>query len=114
VYDHVTGTSATTAPVARFATARSCTTSPVLSEVSARLISRLDTGFGATVYRTVSRTPSASAVIVTGPGRSAVTLPKRSTVATDALELVQRMIASRRSVESGCIARARCASVTPV
>jgi hypothetical protein len=53
-------------------------------------------------------------VITAAPGLTPRTLPKRSTVATAGLELVQVKVAPRRSLPSACSARARWASVTPV
>ena len=56
------------------------------------------TGFATTVCLIDDETPSASAVMVAVPGRTAVTFPKRSTVATAGFELRHVNVASLRSL----------------
>src|SRR5688572_19558215 len=111
---HVIGASVTTEPSARFVAPFRRMTSPVRSVVSGILGSSDATGLAATVYAFVALTPSASAVIVTAPVLTAVTLPNRSTVATAGSD--ERHAGTRpvRAEPSACEPVAQCASVSPV
>src|SRR5688572_33139024 len=111
---HVIGASVTTEPSARLVVPFKRITSPVRSVVSGILSSSVATGFAITVYAFVALTPSASAVIVTAPALTAVTLPKRSTVATDGSEERHAGTRPDRADPSACAPVAQWANVSPV
>jgi hypothetical protein len=77
-------------------------------------IAILVTGLLTTAYCLRAVFPSASAVIVTDPGRCAVTNPNRSTLATVGFELRHTVGSPRRSLLSGLIPFAEWAIVAPV
>ena len=113
VYVHVIGPSATVLPSADFAVALRWTTSPVWMTSSLIAIWIELTGFATTLYVFIARASSTRAVMVTLPGLMAVTVPQRSTVATDSFELDQCGAMSLRSKLSLVSALSACPSVTP-